>query len=62
MTKPGLLWSNFWGAVDPNGWYKTSFDYMDIVNNTKKGCWNVPHISGNILINKEYIEKAKIFS
>jgi GR25 family glycosyltransferase involved in LPS biosynthesis len=61
MAKPGLLWSNFWGEIDHNGWYKTSFDYKDIVGYDKKGCWNVPHISGNILINKEYIEKVQGF-
>jgi len=61
MTKPNLLWSNFWGSVCPNGWYNSSFDYIDIVNNIKKGCWNVPHLSGNILINKEYIEKVQDF-
>jgi len=61
LVKPGKLWSNFWGAIDSNGWYYSSFDYIDIVNYTIKGCWNVPHISGNILINKEYIEKIQGF-
>ena len=59
LCKPGLLWSNFWGAVDPGGWYQSSFDYIDIVEYRRKGCWNVPHISGNILINREYIEKVQ---
>lgn len=61
LTKTGNLWSNFWGAIDSNGWYYRSFDYIDIVNYTIKGCWNVPHISGNILINKEYIQKIQGF-
>ena len=61
LCKPGLLWSNFWGAVDPAGWYQSSNDYVDIVEYRKKGCWNVPHISGNILINREYIEKVQGF-
>ena len=55
------VWSNFWGAIDSNGWYSRSSDYIDIVNYTIKGCWNVPHISGNILINKEYIQKIQGF-
>lgn len=59
LCKPGLLWSNFWGAVDPGGWYQSSFDYIDIVEYKRKGCWNVPHIAGNILINREYIEKVQ---
>ena len=61
LCKPGLLWSNFWGAVDPAGWYHSAPDYTDIVEYRKKGCWNVPHISGNILINREYIEKVQEF-
>lgn len=61
VSKPGLLWSNFWGNIDSNGWYAQSFDYVDIVERKKKGCWNVPHISGNILIEKEYIAKVQNF-
>lgn len=61
LSKPGLLWSNFWGDIDKNGWYQKSFDYIDIVNRKIKGCWNVPHIAGNILIEKEYIAKVQDF-
>ena len=61
LTKPGKIWSNFWGKVCNNGWYKTSFDYVDIVECRKKGCWNVPHISGNILIKKGYLNMVQNF-
>ena len=30
-------WSNFWGALDENEFYKRSFDYLDIINNKKGG-------------------------
>jgi len=61
LSKKGKLWSNFWGNIDDKGWYKTSFDYNDIVEYKIKGCWNVPFISGNILINKEYLKKVQNF-
>ncbi len=61
IKKKNDLWSNFWGDIGVNGWYRDSFDYIDIVNNKKKGCWNVPFISGNILINKEYLKKVQNF-
>lgn len=48
-------WSNFWGDIDTNGYYKRSFDYFDILNRDKKGCWNVPYITGVFLINKQTI-------
>ena len=61
LTRQNDLWSNFWGKVDNHGWYQRSFDYIDITNGNKKGCWNVPFISGNILIQEEYIELVKDF-
>ena len=61
MHKKTQLWSCFWGAVDKNGWYKDAFDYKDIVNGNRKGCWNIPHLQGNYLINKETIQKVQNF-
>ena len=59
LSKPGMLWSNYWGKITPTGWYEGSEDYRDIVEHRKKGCWNVPHIAGNLLINGDYIEKVQ---
>ena len=59
LSKPGMLWSNYWGKITPTGWYEGSEDYRDIVEHRKKGCWNVPHIAGNLLINSDYIEKVQ---
>lgn len=54
--------SNFWGEIDSNsGFYARSWDYMNLINNHYKGYWNVPYISGSLLINKnkrDYIIKA----
>lgn len=61
LLKKKDLWSNFWGSIDNNGWYKTSDDYIDIVSNKFQGCWNVPHIAGNILIRKDVIKEVKNF-
>lgn len=33
ILRPGLAWSNFWGAINTSGFYARSWDYMDIVNN-----------------------------
>lgn len=51
----GKAWSNFWGALDDNGYYKRSFDYFDILGRKKIGCWNVPYITGVFLIKKQII-------
>lgn len=61
LNKKGKLWSNFWGDIDNGGWYKTSFDYHDIVNRERKGCWNIAHLAGNYLINKDSILKVQNF-
>ena len=61
IKKEGHYWSNFWGNVDKGGWYKDAFDYVDIVLNKKIGIWNVPHIAGNILIKKEYLQRVENF-
>ena len=45
--------SNFWGEVDEySGYYKRSWDYMDLINRAHKGYWNVPYVSSSMLIHK----------
>ena len=51
------LWTNFWGDLDTSGFYNRSFDYIDVINLSKKGCWNVPYITNAYLIKREIIEK-----
>ncbi|KAI4877448.1 hypothetical protein NFI96_034587 [Prochilodus magdalenae] len=45
MTKPGRLWTNFWGALSADGYYARSEDYVDIVQERRTGVWNVPYVS-----------------
>jgi procollagen-lysine,2-oxoglutarate 5-dioxygenase len=59
LLRPGQFWSNFWGALNPNGFYARSADYMDIIHYDKKGIWNVPYISSSILIASEYFLKIR---
>lgn len=32
ISQIGKLWSTFWGAINEDGFYARSSDYMDIVN------------------------------
>ena len=57
LKKNNSIWSNYWGDLGSHGYYAKSFDYMDIVNYNKKGCWNVPYVNGFYLIKRNVIEK-----
>lgn len=50
LTKPGRLWTNFWGALSADGYYARSEDYVDIVQGRRVGLWNVPYVSNIFLI------------
>ena len=49
-------WTNFWGDLDQNGFYSRSFDYFDLINNNRRGCWNVPYISDVFLVKRSVLE------
>ena len=55
VARPGKTWSNFWGAVNSEGFYLRSVDYMDIVQGMRVGLWNVPYISGAYLVHGRHI-------
>ncbi|XP_055696089.1 procollagen-lysine,2-oxoglutarate 5-dioxygenase isoform X1 [Lutzomyia longipalpis] len=57
ITRPNDAWSNFWGALSEQGYYARSHDYLDIVNNKKRGIWNVPYISSCYLVKKKVLKK-----
>ncbi len=57
LTKPGFLFSNFWGDIDKNNFYKRSKHYNTIFNATEKSCWNVPYVWYAILIKTELFTK-----
>ncbi|TRY99442.1 hypothetical protein DNTS_022991 [Danionella cerebrum] len=50
LTKPGRLWTNFWGALSADGFYARSEDYVDIVQGQRVGLWNVPYVSHIFLV------------
>uniref|UniRef100_A0A7N8YG33 Procollagen-lysine,2-oxoglutarate 5-dioxygenase 1 n=1 Tax=Mastacembelus armatus TaxID=205130 RepID=A0A7N8YG33_9TELE len=50
ITRPGRLWSNFWGALSADGYYARSEDYVDIVQGHREGVWNVPYVSNVYLV------------
>uniref|UniRef100_A0A0N5BDE9 procollagen-lysine 5-dioxygenase n=1 Tax=Strongyloides papillosus TaxID=174720 RepID=A0A0N5BDE9_STREA len=59
VTQIGKLFSNFWGAINNDGYYARSENYMGIVNYEYLGVWNVPYISSVMLIKGNYLKKIK---
>uniref|UniRef100_A0A8C8SFI6 procollagen-lysine 5-dioxygenase n=1 Tax=Pelusios castaneus TaxID=367368 RepID=A0A8C8SFI6_9SAUR len=50
VSRPGKLWSNFWGALSPEGYYARAEDYVELVQGKRVGVWNVPYISQAYLV------------
>jgi len=59
MIRPYKAWSNFWGSLTSDGFYARSMDYMDIIQNTRRGLWNVPYITSCYLVQGEVIHNPK---
>lgn len=57
LTRHQKMWSNFWGAIGPDGFYGRSRDYNDIVKRSIIGVWNVPLISVAILFNGDWLQR-----
>lgn len=53
-------YSNFWGDVDSNGYYSRSSNYLNIVKGIERGCWNVPYVTGAVLIDADVIRHWNI--
>jgi procollagen-lysine,2-oxoglutarate 5-dioxygenase len=51
-------WANFWGAIDANGYYDRSADYIQIVDGDFRGVWNVPFINTVYLMKRSLIPKV----
>lgn len=60
LSKAGKLWSNFWGAVGTDGYYKRSPDYIDIVKNRKKGVWNSPYVINLFMMRASVLDKLPV--
>ncbi|CAJ0606927.1 unnamed protein product [Cylicocyclus nassatus] len=59
VGQPNKMFTNFWGALNSNGYYRRSEDYMDIVQHKRSGIWNVPFINAAVLINREKMKALK---
>ena len=57
LVKPGCLFSNFWGDISGNNFYKRSKNYFDIINNNERGCWNISYIWEALLIKADLFTK-----
>lgn len=42
LSRPGQLWSNFWGALSPEGFYARAQDYVDIVQGKRRWVTALP--------------------
>ncbi|XP_059468645.1 multifunctional procollagen lysine hydroxylase and glycosyltransferase LH3 [Neocloeon triangulifer] len=60
LTRPGKAWSNFWGALNSDGYYARSADYLQIVEGERKGVWNVPFISACYLAKGAILAKEDL--
>jgi hypothetical protein len=61
IVKSNSVFSNFWGALDDNGYYKRSDNYVDIVSYKTKGSWECPHIYGTYMIKSDVVPKVVHF-
>lgn len=57
LLQPGRLFSNFWGDVSETGFYARSDDYVSIVERKTRGTFNVPFVTGVLLIRAEKLDK-----
>ncbi|XP_063724565.1 procollagen-lysine,2-oxoglutarate 5-dioxygenase-like [Symsagittifera roscoffensis] len=55
VSHDGSLWSNFWGAVNEDGYYSRALDYVNVVNRQFIGVFNVPYITGIVMIKADAI-------
>ncbi|XP_018016971.1 procollagen-lysine,2-oxoglutarate 5-dioxygenase 1-like isoform X3 [Hyalella azteca] len=55
LARPYKPWSNFWGALTSDGFYARSADYVEIVQNEKRGLWNVPFVGNAYMISSKLL-------
>ena len=61
IKKENAYLTNFWAGITEKSWYLRSDDYLDIIHTLIIGLWNVPYITGNILLSKQVLEMYDIF-
>ena len=57
LSEKSTCYSNFWGSVSSDGFYKRSSNYFDIMYREEIGCWNVPYIAHAFLLSRELVNK-----
>ena len=60
LVKNHCKFSNFWGDIDDSGFYKRSHDYYNLVTYVNRGIFNVPYVSGILLINRSTLKNFPI--
>ena len=61
VKKQNELFSNYWGDVDENGFYKRSNNYIDIVNRNIKGLFKAKYINSCFILSKNIAESIQNF-
>jgi len=59
FVRPAKMWSNFWGALSSDGFYRRSDDYGQIVLRNKIGQWNVPYVNDIYLVQAVHLPKLQ---
>ena len=49
-------WSNFWGDVSKDGFYKRAPDYFNLVKRERQGLWNVAFVNHLVAIRGDVIK------
>nr|AQX17749.1 procollagen-lysine 5-dioxygenase [Hormiphora californensis] len=60
LTQPGQYWSNFWGDVNKDGFYKRAPDYFELVKRERQGLWNVPLVNNLVAIRGDVVRSGKL--
>ncbi|ESO01390.1 hypothetical protein HELRODRAFT_185714 [Helobdella robusta] len=61
LGRPFKMWTNFWGAVNSDGYYKRSDDYASLVLRERKGLWNVPYVTNVYLLQARHLPSVVNF-
>ena len=53
--KQNESFTNYWGDIGSDGYYKRADDYFTLINSDLRGLWNAPYVSGAILFHGSII-------
>ena len=55
----GNTYSNFWGGMDKNGYYRRVPEYFEILERQKKGLFQVPMVHTVLLICMKHVASGR---